>query len=134
MGETFIPFDAAKFCDCYSALDTSLGNESTFGWSDGASVSLSTNGSGGWTLSDGEGNTWTADSWDGTGCMNFTLTEGTGEATVSVCCDPCPAALSGPAFYEWNMAAQKWVKLMDRDPEPPANLKPGTFDGQIIEV
>ncbi len=37
-------------------------------------------------------------------------------------------------YYEWNDKDQQWAKLNERDPAPPADLKPGRFDGQIIEV
>lgn len=36
-------------------------------------------------------------------------------------------------YYEWNSKDQKWVKLNQNDPEPPT-LKPGRFDGQIVEI
>ena len=35
--------------------------------------------------------------------------------------------------YEWIADEQRWVKFFDADPEPPAGLPPGKFDGQIID-
>jgi hypothetical protein len=37
-------------------------------------------------------------------------------------------------YYEWNAKDQKWMKLNDDDPDPPADLEPGRYDGQIHEV
>ncbi len=37
-------------------------------------------------------------------------------------------------YYEWNGRDNKWAKLNENDPNPPTTLKPGKFDGQIVEV
>ena len=37
-------------------------------------------------------------------------------------------------YYEWSRSENKWLKLVDTDPEPPSELQDGKFDGQIIEV
>lgn len=37
-------------------------------------------------------------------------------------------------YYEWNAGANRWMKLVESDPDPDPNLQPGRFDGQIIEV
>ncbi len=36
--------------------------------------------------------------------------------------------------YEWVESENRWVKFFDNDPEPPVDLPPGKFDGQIIDV
>jgi hypothetical protein len=48
-----------------------------------------------------------------------------------------PAALNlahNLTQYEWIETEQKWVKFFENDPEPPTDLPPGKFDGQIIDV
>lgn len=37
-------------------------------------------------------------------------------------------------FYEWNAKENIWTKLVADNPDPPLNLPPGKFDGQIQEV
>lgn len=37
-------------------------------------------------------------------------------------------------YYEWNKNESKWLKLRQSDPDLTADLPPGKFDGQIIEV
>lgn len=36
-------------------------------------------------------------------------------------------------YYEWIAADNKWIKLVNTDPEP-FNIPPGKYDGQIIAV
>jgi hypothetical protein len=40
--------------------------------------------------------------------------------------------LNSSYYYEWD--GTHWQKLKDSDPEPPADLPPGRFDGQVTEV
>jgi len=44
------------------------------------------------------------------------------------------AAFSSRVFYEWNAKLKKYTKFKDEDPDPPNDLPPGKFDGNIIEV
>lgn len=37
-------------------------------------------------------------------------------------------------YYEWNAHDQAWVRLNPKSPDPPDNLAPGQFDGQITEI
>lgn len=37
-------------------------------------------------------------------------------------------------YYEWNTSSAKWEKMNPGDPDPPTDLTPGLFDGQIIEI
>lgn len=36
--------------------------------------------------------------------------------------------------YEWIENEHKWVTFFDHDPDPPDDLPPGKYDGQIIDV
>jgi hypothetical protein len=36
--------------------------------------------------------------------------------------------------YEWVEQEQQWIKFFEDDPDPPDDLPPGKFDGQIIDV
>ena len=36
--------------------------------------------------------------------------------------------------YEWVEEEKKWIKFFASDPEPPEDLPPGKFDGQIVDV
>lgn len=45
-----------------------------------------------------------------------------------------PLILRTASYYEWNAKDQKWFKLSENTPEPPIDLSPGRFDGQIVEV
>ena len=36
-------------------------------------------------------------------------------------------------YYEWIESLNKWIKLVDSDPDP-VNIAPGKYDGQIIAV
>ena len=48
---------------------------------------------------------------------------------------PALLSLDSNAYqYEWVEDEQRWVKFFDEDPDPPDNLPPGKFDGQIIDV
>lgn len=47
---------------------------------------------------------------------------------------PDPESQRLSRYYEWNDKNQQWAKLNEHDPTPPADLKPGRFDGQIVEV
>lgn len=45
-----------------------------------------------------------------------------------------PHVVSTSYYYEWNDQDKTWAKFNAHDPEPPTDLKPGKFDGQIAEV
>jgi len=34
-------------------------------------------------------------------------------------------------YYEWIEADEKWIKIIEDSPEPPAHWEPGLFDGEI---
>lgn len=34
-------------------------------------------------------------------------------------------------YYEWLIADNKWVKILDYSPEAPAEWGPGNYDGEI---
>lgn len=40
--------------------------------------------------------------------------------------------LTNSYYYEWD--GSEWKKLNDNDPDPPGDLPPGKFDGQVTEV
>jgi len=47
---------------------------------------------------------------------------------------PSQALVDEFTQYEWIEADKKWSTIFDGDPDPPSNLSPGKFDGQIIDV
>jgi hypothetical protein len=83
---------ATTYCVGYAA---ELAQDDASTWSGGA-YTLTTDGGGGWTLTDGT-STWTASGWNGAGCRPFAPAS-LGVAAVTVCAGACyvPPEPPGP--------------------------------------